>query len=562
MRITVTKQILLLCLIIVLAFTGLNIYTYWQFNNIQDGYDGLLKRSVPLVIEVKDLNIELNNQSAQIRGYILSGDPKYIQAYDTSRKNMDDTLNSLEKNLITPEGKEKIVALKMALADYHQFADQGILVSKTQGQQEALKFVTASGVKMEAAETTMKDTVKFLMERMDFRIKQNVDVTNNMHVILGVIDISIFILACIATFFVTRRISRPLRQVVESAQAIAKGNLRIQTIQYNSNDEIGDMLKAFAMMTDNLRNVISQVAKSAEQVAAASEELTASSEQSAQAAGQVAETVTNVAMGAVNQLSAVGQTISIVGEMASSVHQIANTANAVSLQAGETAQAASVGGEAVHQAANQMELIKSSVTQSAQVVQNLGVRSQQIGQIIDVISGIAGQTNLLALNAAIEAARAGEQGRGFAVVADEVRKLAEQSRDATQKIAEIIRDIQLETNTAVATMNQGTSEVAKGMKVIFTTGERFNFIESMIQQLNGQIKEIKAATEEISLSSDDVVGSVDSVKVVASGISGDMQTISAATEEQSASMQEIASSSQALANMAGELQVIVSKFNL
>jgi methyl-accepting chemotaxis protein len=562
MRITVTKQILLLCLIIVLAFTGLNIYTYWQFNNIQDGYDGLLKRSVPLVIEVKDLNIELNNQSAQIRGYILSGDPKYIQAYDTSRKNMDDTLNSLEKNLITPEGKEKIVALKMALADYHQFADQGILVSKTQGQQEALKFVTASGVKMEAAETTMKDTVKFLMERMDLRIKQNVDVTDNMHVILGVIDISIFILACIATFFVTRRISRPLRQVVESAQTIAKGDLRIQTIQYDSNDEIGDMLKAFAMMTDNLRNVISQVAKAAEQVAAASEELTASSEQSAQAAGQVAETVTNVAMGAANQLSAVGQTISIVGEMASSVHQIANTANAVFLQAGETAQAASVGGEAVRQAANQMELIKSSVTQSAQVVQNLGVRSQQIGQIIDVISGIAGQTNLLALNAAIEAARAGEQGRGFAVVADEVRKLAEQSRDATQKIAEIIRDIQLETNTAVATMNQGTGEVAKGMKVIFTTGERFNFIESMIQQLNGQINEIKAATEEISLSSDDVVGSVDSMKVVASGISGDMQTISAATEEQSASMQEIASSSQALANMAGELQVIVSKFSL
>jgi methyl-accepting chemotaxis protein len=562
MRITVTKQILLLCLIIVLAFTGLNIYTYWQFNNIQDGYDGLLKRSVPLVIEVKDLNIELNNQSAQIRGYILSGEPKYIQAYDTSRKNMDDTLNSLEKNLITPEGKEKIVALKMALADYHQFADQGILVSKTQGQQEALKFVTASGVKMEAAETTMKDTVKFLMERMDLRIKQNVDVTDNMHVILGVIDISIFILACIATFFVTHRISRPLRQVVESAQTIAKGDLRIQTIQYDSNDEIGDMLKAFAMMTDNLRNVISQVAKAAEQVAAASEELTASSEQSAQAAGQVAETVTNVAMGAANQLSAVGQTISIVGEMASSVHQIANTANAVFLQAGETAQAASVGGEAVHQAANQMELIKSSVTQSAQVVQNLGVRSQQIGQIIDVISGIAGQTNLLALNAAIEAARAGKQGRGFAVVADEVRKLAEQSRDATQKIAEIIRDIQLETNIAVATMNQGTGEVAKGMKVIFTTGERFNFIESMIQQLNGQINEIKAATEEISLSSDDVVGSVDSMKVVASGISGDMQTISAATEEQSASMQEIASSSQALANMAGELQVIVSKFSL
>lgn len=562
MRITIGKQILLLCIIVVLAFTGLNAYTYYQIDKIQEGYDGVLKRSVPLVSEVKDLNIELNNQSAQVRGYILSGNPKYIQAYDLSRKNMDDTLNSLEKKLITPEGKERVQGLKSSLADYHQVADQGVLVSKTQGQQEAMKAVTASIAKMEAAETNMKDTVKFLTERMDLRVTQNVDATEKVQMMLGVLDCIIFIVACMIGIFVARRISRPLCQVVESAQNIAKGDLRIRTIQYDSNDEIGDMLKAFTIMTDNLRTVIGQVAKSAEQVAAASEELTASSEQSAQAAGQVAETVTNVAMGAANQLGAVEQTVSVVGEMASGIHQIAKTANTVSLKSDETAKAASVGGDAVRQAENQMELIKNSVTQSAQVVQNLGVHSQQIGQIIDVISGIAGQTNLLALNAAIEAARAGEQGRGFAVVADEVRKLAEQSQDATQKIAEIIRDIQLETNTAVETMNKGTSEVAKGTEVISTTGERFNFIESMIQKLNEEIKEISAAAQEISTSSNQVVHSVDSVKVVASGISGDTQTISAATEQQSASMQEIAASSQALANMATELQAIVSKFSL
>lgn len=562
MRITIGKQILLLCTIIVLAFTGLNVYTYWQIDNVQDGYDGLMKRSVPLVIEVKDLNMELTNQSSQVRGYILSGDSKYIQAYDASRKNMDATLSSLEKKLITPEGKEKVLALKMSLADYHQVADQGIAASKTQGQQAALQSVAASGIKMEIADANMKDTVQFLMERMNLRVKENIDATDSMQMMLGVIDVIIFIFACIAALLVTRRISRPLRQVVESAQNIAKGDLRARNIQYDSNDEIGDMLKAFTTMTDNLRSVISQVAKSAEHVAAASEELTASSEQSAQAAGQVAETVTNVAMGAASQLSAVEQTVSVVGEMASSIHHIANTAHTASLKSDETAEAASVGGEAVRQAANQMELIKNSVTQSAHVVQSLGVRSQQIGEIIDVISGIAGQTNLLALNAAIEAARAGEQGRGFAVVADEVRKLAEQSQDATHKIAEIIRDIQLETNTAVATMTQGTNEVAKGTAVISTTGERFNFIESMIQQLNGQIKEISTAAEEISSSSDEVVHSVDSVKVVAGGIASDTQTISAATEEQSASVEEIASSSQALANMAGELQVIVSKFIL
>lgn len=562
MRISISKQILVVCIMIVLAFTGLNIYTYYEIDGIQNGYDGVLKRSVPLVTEVKDLNIELNNQSAQVRGYILTMDPKYVQGYETSLKKMDATLESLEKKLITPEGKEKVAALRTALNEYHKVSDQGINARKTLGQEEALKAVAASGAKIADAEKNMSDTVKFLVDRMDLRVQQSVNATNNVQRLLGVLDGIIFILACVAAFFLARRISKPLLQVARSAQSIASGDLRVVTIQYRVKDEIGDMITSFTAMTDNLRRVVSQVAKSAEQVAAASEELTASSEQSAQAAGQVAETVTNVANGAFNQLAAVEKTVSVVGEMASAINQIAGNAHNVSTQSGETAQAASDGGEAVRQATSQMQLIKESVAQAAQVVQQLGTSSQQIGEIVDVISGIAGQTNLLALNAAIEAARAGEQGRGFAVVADEVRKLAEQSQEAAQKIAVIVREVQAETSNAVITMNRGTVEVAKGSEVINTTGERFHFITTMVGQLNRQIQDIGSAAEKLSASSNEVVHTVDSVKIVAGETAGDTQTISAAAEEQSASMEEIASSSQALANMASELQVIVAKFQL
>jgi len=562
MRLTIGKQILLICTLIVVAFTGLCTYTYFQIDKIQAGYDSVLNRSVPLVIEVKELNIELNNQSAQVRGYILSADPTYAQAYDVSRQNMNATLASLEKKLITPEGKEKVIELKTALAEYHQIADQGILVRKSQGQEEASKAVTVAAGKIEVAEKTMNSTVKFLAERMDLRVGENVKNIEKIQKMQGILNIIIFVLACAAAIFLARRISRPLRQVAEAAQSIAEGDLQKRTIEYSANDEIGDMMKAFGAMTDNLRDVVSQVAKSSEQVAAASEELTASSEQSAQASGQVAETVTSVASGASNQVVAVEQTVEVVGKMASAIEHITSNANSASAKSDETAKTANAGNEAVFRAREQMQFIKDSVTQSAEVVEKLGVGSQQIGEFVDLISGIAGQTNLLALNAAIEAARAGEQGRGFAVVADEVRKLAEQSQDAAQKVTVIIQGIQADTSMAVATMNQGTVEVNRGTEVIATTGEQFNLIRSMIEQLNKQVQEITIASKNLSSSSEEVVRSVDSVKNVAAETAADTQTISAATEEQTASMEEIASSSHALSNMASELQRIVAKFRL
>lgn len=562
MRITIGKQIIVVCMMVVVAFTGINIYTYNQIDKIQEGYDGVIKRSVPLVLEVKDLNIELNNQSALVRGYILTADPQYIKVYDISRKAMDKTLDSLEKKLITPEGKKIIEELRTNLSDYHKVADQGIATRTNLGEQEALKAVVASGDKIQMAEKSMQYTVNFLSERMDLRVKNNVDATEKMQRVLGMLDVIIFIVTCIVCFYLARRISRPIRTVADSATKIANGDLAVNTIQYQVNDEIGDLVKAFSVMTENLRNLVAQVAKSSEQVAAASGELTASSEQSAQAAGQVAESVTNVATGATHQVDAVEQAVSVVQEMTKAINHIASNSNAVTEKSSETARAAAAGGEAVLQATNQMQVIQNSVTQSAQVVEKLGERSQQIGEIVNVISGIAGQTNLLALNAAIEAARAGEQGRGFAVVADEVRKLAEQSHEAAQKISTIIGDIQSETNIAVITMKQGTVEVDRGTEVIAATGERFNFILTMVQQLNGEIQEISAAAEELSASSDQVVHSVGSVRSVASETAADTQTISAAAEEQSASMEEIASSSQALAHMAGELQSVISKFRL
>lgn len=562
MRFTIGKQILTACILVVLAFTGLNIYTYYDLQLVQAGYDGVIKRSVPLTIEVKDLNIELKSQAASVRGYVITGDPKYLAVYDASRQKMKQTVESLEKKLITPEGKEKVQNLKTVLAEYHRLADQTVITRKTNGMEASAAVMNTAGAKNEVAEKTMEDFVIFLTERMDLRVQQNNQIIAKIEKEIIIIDVVIFLMALGGSIWFVRRISGPMSAVVTAANEVAAGDLKDKNLTYNGNDEIGDLVKAFSAMTSSLQSLVTQVARSAEQVAASSEELTASAEQSAMAAGQVAETITNVAAGAANQTLSVDNTRAIVREMSNAITHIAESAGNVSAQSSETAKAAAAGSQAIAEATNQMAVISKSVNMSAEVVQNLGDRSKQIGEIVDVISGIAGQTNLLALNAAIEAARAGEQGRGFAVVADEVRKLAEQSHEAAQRIAAIIREIQGETARAVNVMQEGTVEVARGTEVINSNGERFKTIVTMVEALNGQIQEISAASEELSASSEEVVHAVDDVKHIATETAANTQTISAAAEEQSASMEEIAASSQALSRLAEELQGVVRRFKI
>jgi len=562
MRFTIGKQILTASLLVVLAFTGLNLYTYYQLQVIEQGYDGVIQRSVPLVVEVKDLNVEVKSQAAAVRGYIISGDRKYVSEYEQSSKSIKTTMESLEKKLITPEGKEKVTALRNALAEYHRVADQTIVTRSEKGLEASALVMNTAKEKNEIAEKLMVDTVVFLTERMDLRTEQNKALADSIERVIIILDAIILVCAIAGSTWLMRRISRPLADVVAAAHDIADGDLQVKQIAYRGNDEIADLLKAFTHMAKNLQDIVTQVSRSAEQVAAASEQLTASADQSALAAGQVAETITSVAAGAYTQGTTVEHTSDIVQEMARAIGHIAENSSNVSARSAETSRAATIGSQAMQQATDQMQAINRSVSQSAEVVSKLGESSKQIGEIVDVISGIAGQTNLLALNAAIEAARAGEQGRGFAVVADEVRKLAEQSHEAAQKIAHIVREIQTETTSVVTVMQQGTADVARGSDVIISTGERFTAIVNLVEHLNSEIQEISAASEQLSASSEEVVKSVDSVKHLAGETAANTQTISAAAEEQSASMEEIAASSQALSSLADELQMVVRRFKI
>jgi methyl-accepting chemotaxis protein len=369
------------------------------------------------------------------------------------------------------------------------------------------------------------------------------------------------LIAALIIYYVSRRIARPIEQLAGAAETVSTGNLTVG-IDVNSRDEVGVLADAMREMVLSLSSLIRQIAHTSQQVAAAAEELTANAEQSAQANLQVSATIGDVAHGAEEQASSVDAAASIVEQISADIQQVAANSSAMSEMAEKTTSAVDHGDKAVDAAMKQMDNIEKSVSSSAQVVTKLGTRSKEIGQIVDAISGIAGQTNLLALNAAVEAARAGEQGRGFAVVAEEVRKLAEQSEEAAKQITSLISEIQTETDSAVAAMNDGAREVKVGAEMVKDAGHAFEDISAHTGAVSSQIKEIAAAVQHIASGSQRIVTSVRDIDRISKGAVEKTQIVSASTEEQTASMEEIAASSQALAKMAEELQGAISKFKV
>ncbi|KJR47396.1 Methyl-accepting chemotaxis protein [Desulfosporosinus sp. I2] len=396
-----------------------------------------------------------------------------------------------------------------------------------------------------------------LAKQMELKRKTQQSIIYTILSILLALGISL-----IAGTVLSNKISKQIAQMAENANEIAKGNLKIGQFDNNSKDELGHLGRAFRTMTDNLIDLVQQVSSSSRQVAASSQQLSAGAEQSAQASQQVSTAIMEVSVGAERQLNAVNETSASVEQMSAGIQQMLENAKIVVRSSEKTSFSAAEGSQAIDKTMQQMVNIERTVTDSADVVMNLGERSKEIGQIVDTISGIAAQTNLLALNAAIEAARAGEQGRGFAVVADEVRKLAEQSQDASKQIALLIHGIQQDTQKAVLAMNEGTHQVKLGTEVAETAGQAFTEISSLVNQVSAQIGEISEEIQQMASGAERIVSSIADIYETSREITGQTQTVSAATEEQSASVEEIASSSQVLAKMAEELQDTLSKFNI
>ncbi|GIQ69923.1 methyl-accepting chemotaxis protein [Xylanibacillus composti] len=511
--------------IVAMLLAGIGIYSMFSMQDLNGDLKAMYEENLISVRDLSQIQIYYQRLRVNIRDVGLNVDTaiknQNIEEANTLMSSTGEYLTSyMQREDLLPEDSVLINQAIQLWNEYTTMAQHALQLANEDRDEDLRNYMNSGmndvGARLEANLWELINNNTEQAEEANEEAQMNFIISRA--ILIGVVILG-FVLSLLLGNVIAGMIARPMSQVVESLKKVAAGDLR-ETVPVASKDEVGQLAVSVNEMTANLRSLISTVLANAESVAAASQQISSSTEE--------------IASGSNEQANAAQNMNELFKELSEAISSVAQNAEEASSLSGKTLQVARDGGAVVDSSIAGMDEMNNQMNR-------LEDDAVKIGDIIEVIDDIAEQTNLLALNAAIEAARAGEQGRGFAVVADEVRRLAERSGEATKQITNIIQGMQNNTNMSVKT----ASEAVENTKRI---GEAFSRIVQMVEESTMKAGEIAAASEEQAAQTSDVMHSI--------------EIISSASEEAAAATEETASTSQSLAELAGDLQKTVSVFKV
>ncbi len=510
------------------------------------------------------------------RGYVMTGEERYLEPYRSAIEAVSQRLNDLRKLTADNHNQQRrLDALEPLIKDKFEELKETIDLRKSKGLEAALKVVLTDQGKKKMDEIRnvigeMENEEEGLLKQRSEEEKARAKSTE-FTIIFG----TLFALALLAFagFFITRNISTPLQEISSAAQKIASGDLTVTVSSDSRRDEVGVLAQTFVRMTQSLQ----EMARAAEQIAAGdlTVELKPKSEKDvlgnafatmrgklrrvigeiqksanvlATSASEIVATTTQVASGAAETATAVSETTATVEEVKQTAQLSNQKAKYVSESAQKVAQVSQSGKKSVEESIEVTNRIREQMESVAEGIVRLSEQSQAIGEIIATVNDLAEQSNLLAVNASIEAAKAGEQGKGFAVVAQEVKSLAEQSKQATAQVRGILSDVQKATSTAVMATEQTSKAVEVGVKQSAQAGES-------VQKLAESIAEAAQAATQIAASSHQQMVGMDQVALA-------MENIKQASAQNVASTKQTEVAAQNMHELGQKLKQLVEQYKV
>ncbi|WP_394186730.1 methyl-accepting chemotaxis protein [Metabacillus halosaccharovorans] len=560
------KKLLIIIIVSALSLGTVGYMGLHYINSMAKDSEEMYKDSLIPLNSIMQIRVNARASDAYTIELLVTKDPeRNIELRDeitSAWEEADAIINDLKEKNLSPESVKLIDEYTMKAEALNTTREQVIKLALENKNEDAYDLYLKS---VEPNRKVLNETLKSMQQNnLNYATSindENKERVDQVTTFVFIIIIIALILLVVLSTIIARMIVKPIREMKNLLSKAENGDFTGKG-SYQSKDEMGELTSSFNQMSMTLQSIFTTVNDSTQQVASAAEELSASAEQSTKASEHVTITIQELASGSDVQVQNVDKSSVVMNDIMEHTKSIFDNTEKITNDVLHASKMSQDGNQAIEQVNKQMDSIYNNVTSLSQAVKSLDERTSEIGQISNVISGISAQTNLLALNAAIEAARAGEHGKGFAVVADEVRKLAEESNKSTEQISNLISLIQKDAENTLNTMNKASEEVNSGIKVVNTAGSSFQKIDIAVNNVVSQIEDISKAVKDLTAGTEHVTSSINEVSEVAKESASITQNISAATEEQLASMEEISASSQSLATLADDLQNLMKKFNI
>ncbi|WP_057763119.1 methyl-accepting chemotaxis protein [Cytobacillus praedii] len=563
MKISTILRTIAAIIFILIIVSGFSIFSLTK--NIEDQANAF-NTEMELAVLGSQLLATSDYLTNQVRAYTQFGEKEYYENYwkEVNETKTTEKIIAKFQELNVPAELLHIVELATKETNSLETFEEEAIKAVENGQlEQARSFVFGHEYKAgrESIELYLDDFYLKLSSWTNSKVTDaNINVKNNQMIMIT--SALLVVLSLLITFILLFIKIQPLTKLSQIAQKIANGDLRIEKLVIKSKDEVAILALSFNQMTDNLKGIISTVNKASENLSSSSKQLSASTVETSNATQLVSTSVEEVAYGTSIQHQQMSEILTEINNVSQGIKQIASSSSNVSHTSKEAMLKSQLGEKSINQAIAQMKTINNKVEETAQIIQLLNERSKDIEKIIVAITDISNQTNLLALNASIEAARANEHGKGFVVVADEVKKLAKESNNSARQITEIIQAIQSGTVQTVEQMNSLMENVSYGVSIIENTGRSFKEILISSQAVSTQIQEVTTISAQIASSAEQVSASYEIVNAITDNATAKTQNVASLAEEQYASMEEIAASTEELSKLAFTLNTEVSKFKL